>query len=98
MTVVVNPNQIKFVTDNIGAYSFENEDVSFSITPQMDFDFCKVYEESDTEIAAELVKQVAKLAMPNTNVEDENGEPMVVNANADALCGLSDFHHRFRND
>lgn len=75
--LVFSQNQIKSADpvtyDNNGniiplseRFNPENNDIRFSITPQMDSDFRKAYEEGNTEKAAELVKQAAKMAMPNS--------------------------------
>lgn len=62
--------------------NFENpssEDARFSvITPQMDADYLAAVERGDMETAQRMVLEAAKLAMPNTKVVDENGNPKVV--------------------
>lgn len=56
-----------------------DEAVSFSvITPQMDADYLAAVEAGDMETAQRMVNEAAKLAMPNTKVVDENGNPKVV--------------------
>ena len=56
-----------------------DEAISFSvITPQMDADYLAAVEAGDMETAQRMVLEAAKLAMPNTKVVDENGNPRVV--------------------
>ena len=56
-----------------------DEAISFSvITPQMDADYLAAVERGDMETAQRMVLEAAKLAMPNTKVVDENGNPKVV--------------------
>ena len=56
-----------------------DEAISFSvITPQMDADYLAAVERGDMETAQRMVIEAAKLAMPNTKVVDENGNPKVV--------------------
>lgn len=56
-----------------------DEAISFSvITPQMDADYLAAVERGDMETAQRMVLEAAKLAMPNTKVLDENGNPKVV--------------------
>lgn len=44
----------------------------------MDSAFFDAYKNNDTKTAMSLVKQAAKMAMPNTKIVDANGEPLVV--------------------
>ena len=48
------------------------------ITPEMDAEYLAAVESGDMETAQRLVDEAAKLAMPNTKVVDENGDPKVV--------------------
>lgn len=48
------------------------------ITPEMDADYLAAVERGDMETAKRMVLEAAKLAMPNTKVVDENGNPRVV--------------------
>ena len=48
------------------------------ITPEMDADYLSAVERGDMEKAQQMVVEAAKLAMPNTKVVDEDGNPKVV--------------------
>ena len=48
------------------------------ITPEMDADYLSAVERGDMATAQRMVMEAAKLAMPNTKVVDENGNPKVV--------------------
>lgn len=48
------------------------------ITPEMDASYLNAVERGDMEMAQRMVLEAAKLAMPNTKVVDENGNPKVV--------------------
>ncbi len=48
------------------------------VTPEMDAEYMAAVENGDMETAERLVKEAAKLAMPDTKVVDEDGYPMVV--------------------
>ena len=48
------------------------------ITPQKDADYLAAVERGDMETAQRMVLEAAKLAMPNTKVVDENGNPKVM--------------------
>lgn len=48
------------------------------VTPEMDAEYMSAVENGDMETAERLVKEAAKLAMPDTKVMDEDGYPMVV--------------------
>ena len=52
--------------------------VSFRITPEMDADYLAAVERGDMETAQRMVIEAAKLAMPNTQMVDEDGNPMVM--------------------
>ena len=45
------------------------------ITPEMDAAYLSAVERGDMETAQQMVMEAAKLAMPNTKVVDENGNP-----------------------
>ena len=51
---------------------------SARITPEMDTEYLEAVEKGDMETAQRMVMEAAKLAMPNTKVVDENGNPKVV--------------------
>lgn len=51
---------------------------SSAITPQMDADYLAAVERGDMETAQRMVLEAAKLAMPNTKVVDEDGNPKMV--------------------
>ena len=60
---------------------FENPKVSTKkslITPEMDASYLDAVERGDMTTAQKMVMEAAKLAMPNTKVVDENGNPKVV--------------------
>ena len=46
------------------------------VTPEMDAEYMAAVENGDMESAERLVKEAAKLAMPDTKVVDEDGYPM----------------------
>ena len=48
------------------------------ITPEMDAAYLSAVERGDMEAAQQMVMEAAKMAMPNTKVVDENGNPKVV--------------------
>lgn len=48
------------------------------ITPEMDADYLSAVERGDMATAQQMVMEAAKLAMPNTKVVDENGNPKVM--------------------
>lgn len=50
--------------------------IRFRITPEMDAEYISAVENGDMETAERLVKEAAKLAMPDTKVVDEDGYPM----------------------
>ena len=77
--IAFNPNQIKSATDNVGTYNVNNPDIRYSlITPEMDASYLDAVERGDMATAQKMVMEAAKLAMPNTKVVDENGNPKVV--------------------
>ena len=56
-----------------------SEKTNFSlITPEMDADYLSAVERGDMEKAQQMVMEAAKLAMPNTKVVDDDGNPKVV--------------------
>ena len=55
-----------------------NEQNFSLITPEMDADYLSAVERGDMATAQQMVMEAAKLAMPNTKVVDENGNPKVV--------------------
>lgn len=48
------------------------------ITPEMDASYLDAVERGDMEAVQRMVMEAAKIAMPNTKVVDENGNPKVV--------------------
>ena len=52
-----------------------NEQKFSLITPEMDADYLSAVERGDMATAKQMVMEAAKLAMPNTKVVDENGNP-----------------------
>ena len=48
------------------------------ISPEVDADYLSAVERGDMATAQQMVMEAAKLAMPNTKVVDENGNPKVV--------------------
>ena len=56
-----------------------DESINFSlITPEMDASYLDAVERGDMATAQRMVMEAAKLAMPNTKVVDEDGNPKVV--------------------
>ena len=62
-----------------------------SITPEMDAEYMAAVEAGDMEAAQGMVLEAARLAMPNTKVVDENGNPKVV------YHGTGSEFYAFRN-
>lgn len=60
------------------------------ITPQMDADYLAAVEAGDMETAQRMVLEAARLAMPNTKVVDENGNPKVVYHGSTAMFTIFD--------
>ena len=60
------------------AEAYEESSVSFRITPEQDKAYMDAVKAGDMETAQRMVLEAAKLAMPNTKVVDENGNPKVV--------------------
>ncbi len=48
------------------------------VTPEMEAEYMSAVENGDIETAERLVREAAKMAMPDTKVVDEDGYPMVV--------------------
>lgn len=68
----------------------EGEDARFRITPEMDAEYLRAVEAGDMEAAQRMVNEAAKLAMPNTLVVDENGNPKVVYHGSTAMFTVFD--------
>ena len=75
----------EFTSDDawVEQYSEENNDLSNrtyfrKVTPEMDAEYMSAVENGDMETAERLVKEAAKMAMPDTKIVDEDGYPMVV--------------------
>lgn len=70
----------KFVLDESENYSAEQGNgIKFrEVTPEIDAEYMTAVENGDMETAERLVKEAAKMAMPDTKIVDEDGEPMVV--------------------
>ena len=66
------------------------DDVSFRITPEQDKTYMDAVEAGDMETAQKMVLEAAKLAMPNTKVVDENGNPKVVYHGSTAMFTVFD--------
>lgn len=65
--------------DTTSSPNIQEEGVKFSlITPEMDASYLDAVERGDMETAQTMVMEAAKLAMPNTKVVDEDGNPKVV--------------------
>ena len=66
------------------------ENVSFRITPEQDKAYMDAVNAGDMETAQKMVIEAAKLAMPNTKVVDENGNPKVVYHGSTAMFTVFD--------
>lgn len=75
--IAFNPNQIKSATENIGTYDANNPDIRYSLR-ELDAPYLDAVERGDMETAQRMVLEAAKLAMPDTWVADENGNPRVM--------------------
>ena len=75
-----------------GKERVENEgaSVSFRITPEQDKAYMDAVNAGDMETAQKMVIEAAKLAMPNTKVVDENGNPKVVYHGSTAMFTVFD--------
>ena len=56
----------------------EDDDIRFRVTPEQDKAYMDAVEAGDLDAAQRMVIEAAKLAMPNTKVVDEYGNPKVV--------------------
>lgn len=63
---------------------------SGDITPEMDAAYMDAVDRGDMETAQRMVDEAAKLAMPNTLVVDENGNPKVVYHGSAAMFTVFD--------
>ena len=75
-----------------GKERVENErpSVSFRITPEQDKAYMDAVNAGDMEAAQRMVLEAAKLAMPNTKVVDEDGNPKVVYHGSTAMFTVFD--------
>ena len=64
--------------DGLGVSEMGTNMLRTRITPEQDAAYLKAVEAGDMETAQRMVDEAAKLAMPNTKVVDENGNPKVV--------------------
>ena len=65
--------------DNTGIAEIKEVNAKYSlITPEFDASYLDAVERGDMATAQRMVMEAAKLAMPNTKVVDENGNPKVV--------------------
>ena len=60
------------------------------ITPEMDADYLSAVERGDMATAQQMVMEAAKLAMPNTKIVDENGNPLIVKHSTNAQFTVFD--------
>lgn len=68
------------ITENQFNHIVQEESVN-----SIDSVFFDAYQKNDTETAINLVKHVAKMAMPDTKIVDKSGEPLIV------------YHNTWRN-
>jgi hypothetical protein len=66
------------VTDSMRESVMQGQPKFSLITPEMDASYLDAVERGDMETAQTMVMEAAKLAMPNTKVVDEDGNPKVV--------------------
>ncbi len=67
-----------------------DESVNYSlITPEMDAAYLDAVERGDMATAQKMVMEAAKLAMPNTKVVDEDGNPKVVFYSSSSTFAIS---------
>ena len=66
------------VTDSMRESVMQGQPRYSLITPEMDADYLSAVERGDMATAQQMVLEAAKLAMPNTKVVDEDGNPKVV--------------------
>ena len=76
----LSPKRIaNIIQKKYNEYESARKNAKFSlITPEMDADYLSAVERGDMATAQQMVMEAAKLAMPNTKVVDENGNPKVV--------------------
>ena len=76
---LVSPNSTSANKDTTSNAENQTNGGKFSlITPEMDATYLDAVERGDMETAQRMVMEAAKLAMPNTKVVDEDGNPKVV--------------------
>ena len=76
---LVSPNSTSVHKDTTSLAENQTNEQKFSlITPEMDAAYLSAVERGDMATAQQMVMEAAKLAMPNTKVVDENGNPKVV--------------------
>lgn len=69
----------KFEKTNTESEKSASDGTKFrKVTPEMDAEYMSAVENGDMETAERLVKEAAKMAMPDTKIVDEDGYPMVV--------------------
>jgi hypothetical protein len=78
-------------TDDTDGLLFRSADSP--ITPEMDAEYLAAVEAGDMETAQRMVIEAAKLAMPNTKVVDENGNPKIV-YHESPYGGIKVFNHK----
>ena len=61
-----------------GSNNLGENNTRFRVTPEKDKAYMDAVEAGDMEAAQRMVLEAAKLAMPNTKVVDEDGNPLVV--------------------
>lgn len=77
--LVPTPSVISKSKDTTSNAEIQTNEQKFSlITPEMDATYLDAVERGDMETAQKMVMEAAKLAMPNTKVVDEDGNPKVV--------------------
>ena len=73
-------------------YRSSEDEIRFSkVTPEMDAEYMSAVENGDIETAERLVKEAAKMAMPDTKVVDEDGYPMVVYHGSPSVERFNEF-------
>lgn len=73
--------------------SIARESKSGKITPKMDAEYIVAVERGDMETVQRMIIEAAKLAMPNTKVVDENGNPRIV-YHGSPYGGIIVFNHK----
>ena len=66
------------------------DEVRFRVTPEQDKAYMDAVKAGDMETAQRMVIEAARLAMPNTKVVDENGNPKVVYHGSTAMFTIFD--------